>query len=663
VRDYSFSILSEIAAEPREDYIRNATMSMESRFSHFIVTPEQQKAWNIGFSWIYDLADSLSQIASSWILLPEFSAPLVSGRPDLVILTNRYLLVVEMKTGVKSVGNSGKRQVLEYAVTMWGKLKSSRSRVVLPILLSAKGSKQPKNFAIKLEAIVEPESAISLNPSDLNSLLLTIANAEAGAFLDFEAEKELLLYSPRPSVVEAATALVAATSDKNIITGLSNEDELSRISNIIQKIGVQASQNLEKRIVVVAGPPGAGKTLVGLRMAHDPKLQKLIPDSVGTPLYLTGNGPLVDVLVESLARDEVRRMGSSKPVARSNAEAKVRSIHGITEKKLGIESNVIIFDEGQRIWTAEHMRRKKGDSSLGSEAEEVLSYLEKRDWALVVVLLGEGQEINTGEEGIDTWIDAVVQRNLTSGANWRITIPDGVDLGSYSQALEIEPSLRLKVVRRTDNAADVAGWVSALLNFKISDALHARSRFLDFPIFITRDLDQARDWILNQVETCGGTSGLLASSRSKRLFRYGLDTVADANRSFSWENWYLNRRPDLNSSEALEVVATEYKCQGLELDWVGVCWSWDLIPSGESWLPRNLNSGSAKWRTTSKKAQYQINAYRVLLTRSRKGMVIWIPSGMDGDASMLPTEMDKVAEVLISAGAKYLPSLPLPNVN
>jgi DUF2075 family protein len=655
MQDYSFSILSEVANEPKEDYVRNAKMAMESRFSHFIVTPEQQKAWQIGFGWIHDLASSLNKTAGSWILLPEFSAPLVSGRPDLVILTNKHLLVVEMKTGVKSVDVSGRRQVLDYAITIWGKLKSARTREILPILLSSQASKHLMDFEIILDEDKEPSSVYILNLNDLNLLLARISIEEAGKVLDFEKEKQLLLYSPRPSVVEAATALVAATSDKNVITGLSNEDELSRISNIIQKIGLQASHNLEKRIVVVAGPPGAGKTLVGLRMAHDPQLQKLIPNSLGTPLYLTGNGPLVDVLVESLARDEVRRMGTSKPVAKSNAEAKVRLIHGITEKKLGIESNVIIFDEGQRIWTAEHMRRKKGDSSLGSEAEEVLSYLEKRDWALVVVLLGEGQEINTGEEGITTWLAAVVQRNLSSEVNWKITIPDGIDPGSGSQFVEIEPSLRLKVVRRTDNAADVAGWVSSLLDFKVSEAMQARKEFLDFPIFVTRDLEQARNWLMKQVEKSGGSSGLLASSKSKRLFRYGLDTVADANRSFAWENWYLNHLPDLNSSEALEVVATEYKCQGLELDWVGVCWSWDLIPTNESWVPRSLNSGSAKWRMNSTKAQYQINAYRVLLTRSRKGMVIWVPSGMEDDPSMSPNEMDLVTKVLLASGAKLLP--------
>ncbi len=659
MQDYSFSTLSEVAKEAKGDYVRNAQKAMESRFSHFIVTPEQQKAWQVGFGWVHELATSLNETAGTWLLLPEFSAPLVSGRPDLVIMTNNYLLVVEMKTGVKSVDNSGRRQVFDYALTLWGKLKSARTRVVLPILLSEQATKQPHDLVITSDSIQLPNSPISLNLKNLKILLFDIACIEMGQVLDFNAEKDLLLYSPRPSVVEAATALVAATSDRNILTGLSDENELKRISQIIQTVGSQASRNLEKRIIVVTGPPGAGKTLVGLRMAHDPQLQKLIPETTGTPLYLTGNGPLVDVLVESLARDEVRRMGTTKPIAKSNAQAKVRLIRGITEKKLGIESNVIIFDEGQRIWNAEHMRRKKGDSSLGSEAEEVLSYLEKKDWALVIVLLGEGQEIHTGEEGLVTWLDAVAKRNLVTGNEWRITVPDGFALDTKFQAIEVEKDLRLKVARRTDNAADVAGWVSAFLSFNLDDALQARRQFMDFPIFMTRDLEQARTWLRHQVETSGGSSGLVASSKSKRLFRYGLDTVADANRSFAWENWYLNRRPDLNSSESLEVVATEYKCQGLELDWVGVCWSWDLIPNNECWIPRTLTPGSAKWITNRTKAQYQINAYRVLLTRSRKGLVIWVPPGIEKDPSMSPLEMDRVAESLYLSGVEYLPDMDL----
>ncbi len=148
MKEYSFSILSEVATEPKEVYVRNAKMEMESRFSHFIVTPEQQKAWQIGFAWIHDLALQLNQTAGSWMLLPEFSAPLVSGRPDLVILTNRHLLVIEMKTGIKSVDTSGKRQVLEYAMTIWGKLKFARSRVIIPILLSAQSARYTGNFTV-----------------------------------------------------------------------------------------------------------------------------------------------------------------------------------------------------------------------------------------------------------------------------------------------------------------------------------------------------------------------------------------------------------------------------------------------------------------------------------------------------------------------------------
>ena len=653
--DYSYSVLSEVANEPRDTYVHNASFAMQSRFSHFIVTPEQVRAWQIGFTWIHELASALQHQAGSWILLPEFSGPLVSGRPDLVILTNKYLLVVEMKTGEKAVESAGRRQVLEYARTVWGKLKSARSRHVVSILLSDRGSRFSQDLSFVLDKETEPSIVLSLNLQGLESILHNIAASEDGKVLDFEAEKGLLLYSPRPSVVEAATALVASTSDKNIITGLSDEDELNRISNVIHQIGIQAFKNLEKRIVVVTGPPGAGKTLVGLRMAHDPVLQKLIPDSSGTPLYLTGNGPLVDVLVESLARDEVKRMGSPKPTAKSNAESKVRLIHGITEKKLGIESNVIIFDEGQRIWTAEHMRRKKGDNSLGSEAEEILSYLEKKEWALVVVLLGEGQEINTGEAGIITWLEAVKNRNANAAAKWRITVPDRSDHQKIDGAVEVESSLRLKVARRTDSAADVAGWAAAVLDFNVSAALEIRAKFRDFPIFITRDLEQARIWLRRQAIESGGTSGLLASSKSKRLFRYGLDTVADASRSFTWENWYLNTLPDLNSSEALEVVATEFKCQGLELDWVGLCWSWDLVLSEGSWLPRTLNPGNANWRVNTSRAQFQINAYRVLLTRSRKGMVIWIPPGSNQDAAMSPIEMDQVTKFFLECGAVFLP--------
>jgi len=652
--DFSFSTFSEIKSLGQQDYVYKATESMRSRFSQFIVTPEQNRAWQIGFSWIHDVINETSPETDDWICLPEYAAPLVSGRPDFVFVTKSHLIVIEMKTGEINVDTAGAKQVLEYSLSLWGKLKAARTRLVIPVLLSENGKKFNPNFIASGDKQNRPSDVFKLNLRGLKDLLKQIEATESNSKLKLTTVRSELLYSPRPSVIEAANALVAATEDKNVITGLSTEAELNRIARIIQDVALSASTKSERHIVIVAGPPGSGKTLVGLRLAHDPKIQELLPESAGTPLYLTGNGPLVDVLVESLARDEVRRRGISKPIARSNADAKVRLIHGITEKKLGIESNVLIFDEGQRIWTEAHMRRKKGDKSLASEAEEVLSYLDKRSWALVVVLLGEGQEISTGEAGIITWLEAAANRNIKSKSNWKITAPILDSNLTKIFDVETKDSLRLKVARRTDNAADVSTWVEELLNHNFDEANQLRKEFTGYPIYVTRDLEVAKKWIREKVEENGGSSGILASSKAKRLFMYGLDVVDDADRSFRWQNWYLNTSPDLNSSEKLEVAATEYKCQGLELDWVGVCWSWDLVLDSETWVPRKLNSGLGRWSNSSSNSQFQINAYRVLLTRSRRGMIIWVPPGIPKDSTMSAQEMDQVHAALVASGAKEL---------
>jgi hypothetical protein len=221
---------------------------------------------------------------------------------------------------------------------------------------------------------------------------------------------------------------------------------------------------------------------------------------------------------------------------------------------------------------------------------------------------------------------------------------------------ELNEDFRLKAVQRTDNSADVSQWVADILDSRFDKALVQRQAFLDFPILVTRDLNTARTWLKNQKARKGGSIGLVASSKSKRLILYGIDAVADANRGFNWANWYLGSLPDLNSSEALEVAATEYKCQGLELDWVGICWSWDMIYSSHAWQPRSLKAGTAKWRLEKSKRQFLINAYRVLLTRSRHGMVIFVPKGSAEDSSRNVKEMDVVFQILVNCGAESLDS-------
>jgi hypothetical protein len=652
--NHSFIPFGEISSFSLSEYTSSATEAMKARFSQFVVTAEQIEAWRIGFGWLWQLASDLGPQAATWIAMPECQAPHVSGRPDLAIITKEHYLVVEMKTGVSDVVSAGKKQTETYSSDVWGKLKVARSRIVIPVLMSENGQKKPKLEKIPTTPDVEPDFVQSLSFEGVKGLLRRIRDIELGQPVEVEEIRSGMLYSPRPSVIEAAIALIASTEDENIKTGLAEDESLERIVKGIQTIGVCASERSEHRVVVVAGAPGTGKTLVGLRLAHDPKIQDLLPLKIGTPLFLTGNGPLVEVLVESLARDEKKRTGTSLTKARSNADSKIRLIHGITESGLGIESNVIVFDEGQRIWTAEHMQRKKKDKTLGSEAEEVLSYLENHPWALVVVLLGEGQEINTGENGIRTWLEAVEKRNEAGLAKWLITAPEIEPELQVEFSPDLNKDFRLQAVQRTDNSADVSQWVAHILESRFDQAATQRQTFKEFPIFVTRNLSSARSWLRSQRARAGGSIGLVASSKSKRLIRYGIDAVADANRGFNWANWYLGSLPDLNSSEALEVAATEYKCQGLELDWVGVCWSWDMVHSNLGWQPRALKASTAKWRLEKSKKNFLINAYRVLLTRSRHGMVIFVPSGSDGDSSRSVAEMDSVFDILLQCGAESL---------
>jgi hypothetical protein len=643
--------IKQVTNFSRHEFISLARMSMESRFSSYVLTPEQQEAWRVGFGWIYDFAIESVADTPNWCLMPEYSAPLVSGRPDLVIDTGTHLLVIEMKTGVKAHKTLGEKQVIDYADTLWGKVKIGRTRSVIPILLSESHSKTFNGRSLTQSQTHAPTEITKVNILGLIEMGKMISEnfPESNSFDGNNTE--LLKYSPRPSVVEAAVALVASLDDKNVITGLSESQEITRVISKIREIATQTSSNLDRRILVISGSPGAGKTLVGLRIAHDRGIQSLLSDEVGTPMYLTGNGPLVEVLVESLARDLSLRAGISKNKSISSASAKIRNIHGITEKNLGIESNVIVFDEGQRIWNETQMQKKKRNMQVKSEAEEILIYLEKLPWALAIVLIGEGQEINAGEEGLLTWIKAVSNRNTVVERKWTmIAPPSNFSIFPSADEFVVNPDLKLTTIQRTDNSANISLWVEHFLAARFEEASEIRKSFNAFPVFFTRELSTAKSWLRKQAGK-EFRSGFVASSKSKRLLVYGLDAVSDAGRSYNWANWYLNESPDLNSSGSLEVAATEYKCQGLELDYVGVCWSWDLVLEKDSWVPRSLNTSTARWNTTKSKAQFQSNAYRVLLTRSRKGLIIWIPRGEDSDPSRNIDEMNRVATCFRESGA------------
>ncbi len=655
--DPNFATVREVLSMPEEEYVALSLDAMRARFSNFVLTPEQILAWKTGFHWTHDAIQGLrDRSAESWIVAPEFVAPLISGRPDLVIVSSTALVVIEMKTGETGRREPDKRQALNYSVDLWGKLKAARERRIVPVLLTRKGSAtEPIEFSSLAESAL-PVKVADVNVKGLSAILVRLATVEESLSLDAKGFLLEIKYSPRPSVVEAATSLVAKLEDANVVTGLSASHEIDRVIEELLHLAREAQNLSRKQIAIVNGSPGAGKTLVGLRIAHEQSLQKNLEGPLGTPLYLTGNAPLVEVLVESLARDETRRTSEPLAVTRKNADAKVKLVHSVVGKKLGIESNVIVFDEGQRIWTETRMQSKKGDLTLGSEAFEIITALDAHPWALLIVLIGEGQEINKGEEGVLTWLDAVTQINNAKPKNWELVMPRIADLTHKPEWLTFSDALTLRANVRTDNAANVSEWVGALLDGKIERAASIRKTMADFPLFVTRDLDTAKSWIRKNVEQHGGTSGVLASSRSKRLFHYGVDVGAEPNRNINWANWYLNTLPDLNSGAALEIAATEFKCQGLELDWSLVCWSWDLQISHGQWSAKKLRAADGIWWQTKAKAeiQFQLNSYRVLLTRSRRGMVIWVPEGFPSSKSMPNDAMDAIARTLLFCGAVQL---------
>lgn len=165
----------------------------------------------------------------------------------------------------------------------------------------------------------------------------------------------------------------------------------------------------------------------------------------------------------------------------------------------------------------------------------------------------------------------------------------------------------------------------------------------------------------SQVRARSQTYGLLASSQSKRLHAYGVRVIGSSE-NFNWVDWYLDGPPNLNSSRLLEVAAPEYHCQGLELDYTLLCWSWDLVAEGQQWRPRYLGDRKgAKWYDDDAEAKYSLNTYRVLLTRARQGMAIWVPEGdmrdkNDGlyDPSRNPEEMNEVFSRLVQAGCQEI---------
>jgi DUF2075 family protein len=462
-------------------------------------------------------------------------------------------------------------------------------------------------------------------------------------------------YSPTPTIVEAAQHLFSGQSVREISRSHAGSENLTKTTSAILSAIKQAQLNNDKIICFITGVPGAGKTLAGLNIVHS------VEQYSGKSIFLSGNGPLVEVLTEALARDHSRR--TQTPLTKSRREiAFVQNVHQFLDfyhnNNQIPQDRIILFDEAQRAWNAEHSKRKFNRDF--SEAEMLFNIMNRnRDWAVIVALIGSGQEINTGEAGLAEWGKTIYEKY----SDWKIYISPELKEGTSTIAnyklFENAPTnlsitelteLHLNVSIRSYKAEKLSEWVISLLEDELVAASYLLQNHLkDYPIFITRDLEAAKQFLRSKNRGYRRT-GLVASSGARRLRPLGLDVTAEIDVA----NWFLNPKEDVRSSCFLELVATEFAVQGLELDWVGLCWGDDFRKEEQGWSYHSFKGTKWQLERQAERKQFIKNKYRVLLTRGREGLILFVPKGSNIDHTRPNKNYDSTYEYLKQIGIAEL---------
>jgi hypothetical protein len=619
-------------------------------------------------TWWEDLSSlrhSLEQLrlkypeSSQWQIILEFSIPRKPRRLDVVLLTGGEIVLLECKRGFSSP--EAIRQVEEYALLLHYFHKPSHQQRIYPIVVSGAMHQQPSykqrelSFPTLPSFWIAPTAVSSWN--SLADLLTSIPETHSpppnGAAWDDGA------YRPTPTIIDAVLALRSGLKIREIAHSEAAEHDIQTVTEEIGNIIAGAQTNHEHVICFLTGVPGSGKTLVGLSLAH---LSESRTDAIH---FMSGNGPLVSVLQELFRR---QAMADKLPAnaARTQAETLIENVHvfakNYTDKdvKRPPSNHVIIFDEAQRAWNLAQNRNKFGREY--SEPEMLLNIMERhQDWAVVIALVGGGQEINNGEAGLEEWGTALQK----TPRDWKIFASPQVIQGGASTAghrlfasgdakhVQQRETLHLQTSNRSLRADNFAHWVNLVLGGQPEAAAALQ---VTFPIFLSRSLQQTRQ-TLKAEALADSRFGLVASSKAARLRPEGLEHDSNFHGEYPWHHWYLSPKSDIRSSFACEVFASEFSIQGLELDWIGLCWSGDYIWSGTGWEARQLRHGDiTKWGTIRdpQKQIYRRNSYRVLLTRARQGLVIYVPRGDEQDPTRTPPELDRTAAYLVQCGVTAL---------
>lgn len=586
-------------------------------------------------------------------------------RADNIILFGGVIFVLEFKVGTEQFDNAALDQVVDYALDLKNFHNGSHDRPIVPIVVATRAPDTAYSLSWSDDKVSKP---ILSNGVGLGELIKDISNQTAvGAEIDVDAWLSSG-YKPTPTIIEAAQALYQGHKVTEITRSDAGAINLSQTAECIAQVIEDAKLKKQKAICFVTGVPGAGKTLAGLNLVT----QRTSAHQDEHAVFLSGNGPLVDVLREALARDEHEQSKLTETTIRkADAARKVKSFiqnimhfrdDNLVNSKAPIE-RVAVFDEAQRAWDRDHlanfMSRKKGIADFDmSEPAFLISVMDRHDdWCVVICLIGGGQEINAGEAGLTEWFQALQARFST----WKVfTSPQlahrdyhwGKDLRAMLGKVDVtvHKHLHLAVSIRSFRAEKLSDFVGAVVAGEVEAARDLYNHIkATYPIVLTRDLAAARAWL--RVKARGTERvGFVASSGASRLKPLGLNV----HEKIDATHWFLNGKDDVRSSHYLEDPATEFDIQGLELDWVGVCWDADFRSVNGEWAFHRFTG--TKWQNVNdgNRKIYLTNAYRVLLTRARQGLVIFVPEGDAEDATRPAAFYDGTAAFLLECGLPLL---------
>jgi hypothetical protein len=680
-------------------------------------------------SWAHEIATLQSSLDGlDGEIFFEYSIPRLGKRADVILLIKDVVIVLEYKVGEKSYERPDLEQVWDYALDLKYFHQKSHELWVVPILVATAASErshvfQPSKYDDKvLEPVCSNDSTLRAIIDQVLELLAKSETPEGWGMSP---------YNPTPTIVQAATTLYRRKNleNKSIadITNHTSEDRTEKATEAVLRIVEESKRKGQKSICFITGVPGAGKTLVGLDIAinlFEENENKKADENRSLAVYLSGNGPLVKVLREALARDAVEQEKKKNPKTKYNKTRAHKAVDSFImdvyhhrdyvlqmvkkpilpdANTLSVDSSVAvndgsewltehvdIFDEAQRSWTYEQLRnwlsRKKGIQNFPMSEPEFLTWGldKKKDWAVIVCLVGGGQEINTGEAGISTWLSAIHD----AFDNWHVYYPANLREKEYADGKVEErlaaipeaqkhpiEELHLSVSKRSFRAENLSLFVKALLDVDVNLAKEQLQKLdAHYPIRLTRDLEKAKDW-LRKVHRGSERYGLLVSSQAYRLRPLSIDVRCKPDTV----HWFLDDITDIRSSLFLEDAATEFDVQGLELDYAAIVWDGDMIYDPDHvvlspkdrkkpeliqgpWTQRSFNGGVWQNIASDMRRMYQLNAYRVLLTRARQGMVICVPAGNGAkniddsylDPTRIPLFYDSTYDYLKSLGIKEL---------